>query len=107
PPVPEGTVSVLSASAAAGGWSSEKDPEQNNRRSVYIFGRVNLRYPMLQEFDSPNTFDVWHTRRNTVTAPQALDILNNDLILEWSRATAGKVLGTGARAAGPWEQFVV
>jgi hypothetical protein len=103
PPVPEGTVSALSATAAAGGWSSEKDPEQNNRRSVYIFVRRNLRYPMLQEFDSPNTFDVWHTRRNTVTAPQALDILNNDLILEWSRATAGKVLGTGIRASEPWE----
>jgi hypothetical protein len=105
PPVPEGTVSALSATAAAGGWSTEKDPEQNNRRSVYIFVRRNLRYPMLQEFDSPNTFDVWHTRRNTVTAPQALDILNNDLILEWSRATAGKVLGAGSRTSEPWEHI--
>jgi hypothetical protein len=103
PPVPEGTVSALSATAAAGGWSSEKDAEQNNRRSVYIFVRRNLRYPMLQEFDSPNTFDVWHTRRNTVTAPQALDILNNELILEWSRAMAGQVLGAGSRASEPWE----
>jgi len=104
PPVPEGTVSALSATAAAGGWSSEKDPAQNNRRSVYIFVRRNLRYPMLQEFDSPNTFEVWHTRKNTVTAPQALDILNNDVILEWSRAFAGRVLSDSAHSAEPWEQ---
>src|SRR4030095_9485143 len=40
PPVPEGTVSVLSASAAAGGWSSEKDPEPHKQRSVYIVLRL-------------------------------------------------------------------
>jgi hypothetical protein len=104
PPVPEGAVSALSATAAAGGWSVEKDPSQNFRRSVYIFVRRNLRYPMLQEFDTPNTFEVWHTRKNTVTAPQALDLLNNDLILEWSRALAGRILGASSRAAEPWEQ---
>jgi hypothetical protein len=103
PPVPEGAVSALSATAAAGGWSSEKDPAQNSRRSVYIFVRRNLRYPMLQEFDSPNTFESWHTRKNTVTAVQALDILNNDLILEWSRNLAGRVLGADARISEPWE----
>ena len=103
PPVPAGTISDLSATAAAGGWNSEKDPAQNNRRSVYIFVRRNLRYPMLQEFDSPNTFEVWHSRRNTVTAPQALDILNNELILDWSQAFAGRVLGESLAASEPWE----
>jgi hypothetical protein len=105
PPVPEGTVSALSATAAAGGWSSEKDSTQNNRRSVYIFVRRNLRYPMLQEFDTPNTFEVWHTRRNTVTAPQALDILNNDLILEWSRSFAGRIFSDSSKTSEPWEQI--
>jgi hypothetical protein len=92
PPVPSGTLSDLSATAAAGGWKTEKDPAQTNRRSVYIFVRRNLRYPMLQEFDSANTFDVWHTRKNTVTPSQSLDLLNNDLVLEWARAFAGRVL---------------
>jgi hypothetical protein len=92
PPVPQGAVSSLSATAAAGGWSTEKDPAQNNRRSVYIFVRRNLRYPMLQEFDSPNTFEVWHSRKNTVTPSQSLDILNNDLILQWAQALAGRIV---------------
>ena len=105
PPVPSGAVSALSATAAAGGWSSEKDPLQNNRRSVYIFVRRNLRYPMLQEFDTPNTFEVWHSRKNTVTPAQSLDILNNDLILEWSRAFAGRVMSESKASSEPWEQI--
>jgi hypothetical protein len=92
PPVPAGTLSELSATAAAGGWKTEKDAAQSNRRSVYIFVRRNLRYPMLQEFDSANTFEVWHTRKNTVTPSQSLDLMNNDLVLEWARALAGRVL---------------
>ena len=92
PPVPAGTLSDLSATAATGGWKTEKDAAKGNRRSVYIFVRRNLRYPMLQEFDSANTFEVWHTRKNTVTPSQSLDLLNNDLVLEWSRAFAGRVL---------------
>jgi hypothetical protein len=104
PPVPDGVLSELSATAAAGGWGTEKDPAERNRRSAYIFVRRNLRYPMLQEFDSPNTFEVWHTRRNTVTPAQSLDILNNDLILEWATAFAGRVLTDAGPAAEPWEQ---
>jgi hypothetical protein len=92
PPVPAGTLSDLSATAAAGGWKSEKDPAQNNRRSVYIFVRRNLRYPMLQEFDSANTFESCDYRKPTVTPSQSLDLLNNDLVLDWARSFAGRVL---------------
>jgi hypothetical protein len=92
PPVPAGTLSDLSATAAAGGWKTDKDAAKADRRSVYIFVRRNLRYPMLQEFDSANTFEVWHSRKNTVTPSQSLDLLNNDLVLEWSRAFAGRIL---------------
>jgi hypothetical protein len=104
PPVPPGTVSALSATAAAGGWSSEKDLSQNNRRSVYIFVRRNLRYPMLQEFDTPNTFEAWHTRKNTVTPAQSLDILNNDLIIQWAQAFAGRILSDGKASSEAWDQ---
>jgi hypothetical protein len=92
PPVPAGTLSDLSATAAAGGWKTEKDLAQTNRRSVYIFVRRNLRYPMLQEFDSANTFESCDFRKNTVTPSQSLDLLNNDLILQWAQSLAGRVL---------------
>lgn len=92
PPIPAGTISNLSATAAAGGWRTEKDPAQADRRSVYIFVRRNLRYPMLQEFDSANTFESCDFRKNTVTPSQSLDLLNSDLVLEWAQAFAGRVL---------------
>ncbi len=92
PPIPDGTVSELSATAAAGGWSTDKDPAQNNRRSVYIFLRRNLRYPLLQEFDSPNTLESCDYRKNTVTPAQALDFLNNDLITTWAESFASRIL---------------
>jgi hypothetical protein len=59
---------------------------------------------MLQEFDNANTFESLHTRKNTVTPSQSLDILNNDLMLEWSRAFAGRILGEVGQSAEPWEQ---
>ncbi len=91
PPVPPGMLSELSATAVAGGWRTEKDAAQSNRRSVYIFVRRNLPYPLLQEFDTANTFESCDYRKNTVTAPQSLDLLNNELILDWARSLAGRV----------------
>jgi hypothetical protein len=92
PPLPAGVATELSATAAAGGWRKEKDGPENDRRSVYIFVRRNLRYPMLQEFDSANTFESCDFRKNTVTAPQSLDLMNNDLMIVWAQGFAGRVL---------------
>jgi hypothetical protein len=92
PPVPAGTLSDLSATAAAGGWKTEKDPAQSDRRSIYIFVRRNLPYPMLQEFDTASTFDAIHQRKNTVTPSQSLDLLNNDLVLDLAKSFAARVL---------------
>src|SRR5262249_39616737 len=92
PPLPAGVATALSATAAAGGWRKEADPANNDRRSVYIFVRRNLRYPMLQEFDSANTFESCDFRKNTVTAPQSLELMNSELVLEWARTFAGRVL---------------
>jgi hypothetical protein len=97
PPLPPGTISELSATAAAGGWRTETDPSQSNRRSVYVFVRRNLRYPMLQDFDLANTFESHAARTNTVTASQSLDLMNNDLMLDWARGLAGRAV----KEAGP------
>ena len=101
PKVPKGVLTELSATAAAGGWSTEKDPAQANRRSVYIFVRRNLRYPLLQAFDNANSFESAHTRTNSVTATQALDLLNDDLLVEWAAAFADRVRGQDPTAGTP------
>jgi hypothetical protein len=82
--------------APRGGWKVSA-PEERDRRSVYIFVRRNARYPMMEAFDMPDTHESCGRRNQTITAPQALTLLNGKVVLEWAQAFAGRVLGS----AGP------
>jgi hypothetical protein len=74
-----------------GGWKlSAKD--DRNRRSVYIFVKRNARYPMLEVMDMPDTHESCPRRGVTTTAPQALTMLNDKVILEWAQAFAARAL---------------
>ena len=88
PPLPPGVVT-------RGGWKSDEDAGEALRRSVYVFVRRNTRYPMLEAFDMPDTHESCARRNTTLTAPQALELLNNELVLDWSRSFAGRVLNDG------------
>ncbi|MDB5293850.1 MAG: hypothetical protein JWL69_5091 [Phycisphaerales bacterium] len=77
-----------------GGWKVTDDPSERNRRSIYIFVRRNLRYPMFEAFDMPDTHESCPRRYNTTTASQALALLNDKLSLQWAQALAGRVLAT-------------
>jgi uncharacterized protein DUF1553 len=85
PPLPPGIL------ATRGGWKDHESVEEANRRSVYIFVRRNMRYPMIEVFDMPDTHESCARRDVTTTAPQALELLNNELVMDWSRALAKKV----------------
>jgi hypothetical protein len=67
-------------------------PEQRTRRSIYILQKRNLPFPMLQAFDLPETFESCACRAQTVTAPQALLLLNSDVVLTSARDLAGELL---------------
>ena len=79
-----------------GKWRTSKDAAARNRRSVYIFVKRNARYPMLEAFDFPDTHESCSRRHATITAPQALTLLNGKLALEWAQAFAGRILGEAA-----------
>jgi hypothetical protein len=81
----------LGAGKPRGGWKVSDETERN-RRSVYIFVRRNARYPMLEAFDMPDTHESCGRRNQTITAPQAMSLLNSQVSLEWSQAFAGRVL---------------
>ena len=84
PPLPEGL-------NPRGGWKKDEDPSEASRRSVYVFVRRNVRYPMLEAFDMPDTHESCARRNVTVTPTQSLALLNSSLVLDWSRAFAGRV----------------
>jgi hypothetical protein len=88
PPLPAGV-------DPRGGWKKNEDPAETQRRSVYTFVRRNTRYPMFEVFDMPDTHESCPRRNTTITAPQALELLNNELVLDWSKSLAGKVLNDG------------
>jgi hypothetical protein len=79
-------------------WEPEKDPAEANRRSVYVFVKRNLRYPMFESFDFPDTHESCARRYATVTPTQSLALMNDDLVLEWSKALAGRVLNDSGLA---------
>jgi hypothetical protein len=75
-----------------GGWKVTEDPAERNRRSVYVFVRRNLRYPMFEAFDMPDTHESCSRRNVTTTAPQALVLMNSKQVLEAAQAFAGRLL---------------
>jgi hypothetical protein len=89
PPLPAG---VSMPGSRYINWTTEKDPAEANRRSVYVFVKRNLRYPMFETFDFPDTHESCGRRFTTVTPTQSLALLNDDLVLGWSQALAGRVL---------------
>ncbi len=79
------------AAKPRGGWKLSP-PEDRDRRSVYVFVRRNARYPMLEAFDMPDTHESCGRRNQTITAPQAMALLNSKVSLDWAEAFAGRVL---------------
>lgn len=72
-------------------WPTAKSDAEANRRSVYIFVRRNLRYPMFQSFDMPDTHESCARRQTTVTPDQALELVNGKLINTWAQSFAQRV----------------
>jgi hypothetical protein len=73
-------------------WEVSTDPADYNRRSVYVFVRRSVPYPMLETFDMASAQQV-HSKRSVTTTPlQALTLFNSDIVFGWSQALAGKVL---------------
>lgn len=58
-------------------WNETTDPAEQNRRSIYVFARRNLRYPIFEAFDRPSANLSCSRRSVSVTAPQSLYLLNS------------------------------
>ncbi|HEX4150012.1 MAG TPA: DUF1549 and DUF1553 domain-containing protein, partial [Pirellulales bacterium] len=92
-PLPEEMLATL----LKGQWKTSSDEDDHRRRSIYLFVRRNLRYPLFEAFDRPDTNASCPRRNVSTTAPQALVMLNSEFSLAAARDLAGYVL----RAARP------
>lgn len=57
-----------------------KDDASTRRRSVYMFHKRLIPYPMFQAFDRPDLMTSCSRRQNTTVAPQAMVILNDPFV---------------------------
>ena len=74
------------------GWKVSEDPNERSRRSVYVYVKRNLRYPLFSLFDSPDRSETCARRFTTTTAPQALTLLNDSLVLGYAKTFAERVI---------------
>jgi len=97
PPVfPKVDHSVL-ASMKNGIWKTQEDGPAVWRRSLYIYRKRGMPFPMFEVFDLPDQ-NVTCAGRNVSTVPtQALALLNDEFVLKQARFFAERVLTqTGA-----------
>ena len=78
-------------------WAVTPDPDEHNRRSVYLMAKRNLRLPFMEVFDSPDLQISCARREQSTHAPQALEMLNGDLTNRLAGAFAERL----QKEAGP------
>lgn len=92
PPLPSNVVAGNNTFDDNPFWTVSKDLKDHNRRSVYVFTRRSVPYPLLETFDMANP-QLVHSKRDVTTTPlQALALFNSDIVLSWSQALAGRVI---------------
>jgi hypothetical protein len=76
-------------------WPETLDPAEHARRSLYLFRKRNVRYPMFDAFDAPDTQSACPQRPISTHAPQALVLMNSDFAIDRARALADRVRTAG------------
>jgi hypothetical protein len=69
-------------------WPVTPDVSQHTRRSIYLFNKRNVRLPMLEALDQPDTLNSCAFRPVSTFAPQALILMNGPFVQEQGKALA-------------------
>jgi hypothetical protein len=88
PPLPNELVETL----LKGQWTPSPRTADHDRRSIYLFTRRNLRYPLFEVFDRPDANASCAARNLSTTPTQSLMLLNSALSLRAARHLAGQIL---------------
>ncbi|NBR04232.1 MAG: DUF1553 domain-containing protein [Planctomycetes bacterium] len=83
-------------------WLANPDPNEHFRRSVYLFNKRNVRLPVLEVFDQPDTLVTCPIRNSSTHAPQALTMLNGPLSQELCLALAANIIDATGTKQEDW-----
>ncbi len=73
-------------------WAVTADPQEHNRRTVYLFAKRNFRLPFMDVFDAPDRQTSCSRRESSTHPPQALELLNGDLANAMADALAARLV---------------
>ncbi|MBI1354607.1 MAG: DUF1553 domain-containing protein [Acidobacteria bacterium] len=97
----------LTADEMQGMWSPDQwpvalDPREHDRRSVYLYVKRSFPLPMLTTFDAPDSSQSCSRRDVTTVAPQALAMLNSELMTEQARRLGERLREDAAGGPDAW-----
>lgn len=73
-------------------WGGNEVGDPNSlRRSVYVFSKRSIRYPMFEAFDQPDMASSCARRNTSTVAPQALLMMNNAEFFSQAKAFAERL----------------
>ncbi|HEV2667135.1 MAG TPA: PSD1 and planctomycete cytochrome C domain-containing protein [Blastocatellia bacterium] len=83
-------------------WPGKPDEDPSTwRRSLYVYSKRSIRYPLFETFDQPNLVNSCDRRNRSTIAPQALLLMNNNFVLTEAKYFAERLrreAGDDARA---------
>jgi hypothetical protein len=74
------------------GWRVTRSRVEQDRRSVYIFAKRNLPFPLLKAFDLPDMHESCARRPTTIIAPQALSLFNGEFAVDCGDTLARRIV---------------
>jgi hypothetical protein len=73
-------------------WNVTPDAREHVRRSIYLFAKRNVRLPIFEAFDRPDSLSSCPVRPVSTFAPQAFILLNGPFMQAQSKAFATRLL---------------
>ena len=82
-------------------WPGKPEDDPSTwRRSLYVYSKRSIRYPMFEAYDQPNLVNSCERRNRSTIAPQALFLMNDTFIQEQSRRFADRLRKDAGEDAG-------
>ncbi len=85
-------------------WKPNELAADRNRRSIYVFVKRNMRFPLFEVFDQPDLHQSCGRRALTISAPQSLLMINSKFTRETARHWADQSI---ARCGDDTRAFIV
>jgi hypothetical protein len=76
-------------------WPVDRNAAEHARRALYLFRKRNVRYPLFDAFDAPDTQSACPRRATSTHALQALTLLNSEFAAARAKALAERVAREG------------